>query len=96
VQAHTRAELRCNTTIPFPCVSSQGVGTANKGLRYNFSADDGLTWNNDHTVLLLPETNVAARYYSARTVPIDDQYVGTVFLSGGVSFLKVNLDRVAK
>ena len=73
-----------------------GVGTANKGLRYNFSADDGLTWNNDNTALLLPETNVAARYYSARTVQIDDQHVGTVFVNGGVYFLKVNLDRVAR
>ena len=73
-----------------------GVGTSNKGLRYNFSADDGLTWNNDNTALLLPETNVAARYYSARTVQIDDQHVGTVFVNGGVYFLKVNLDRVAK
>ena len=73
-----------------------GVGTANKGLRYNFSADDGLTWNNDNTALLLPETNVAARYYSARTVQLDEQHVATVFVHGGVSFLKVSLDRVAK
>ena len=73
-----------------------GVGTANKGLSYNFSADDGLTWNNDNTALLLPETNIAARYYSARTVQIDDQHIGTVFVHGGVSYLKVNLDRVAK
>ena len=73
-----------------------GVGTANKGLRYNVSADDGLSWNNDNTALLLPETNVAARYYSARTVQLDEQHVGTVFVHGGVSFLKVNLDRVAK
>lgn len=73
-----------------------GVGTANKGLSYNFSADDGLTWNNDKTALLLPETKVAARYYSARTVQIDDQHIGTVFVHGGVSFLKVSLDRVAK
>ena len=72
-----------------------GVGTANKGLSYNFSADDGLTWNNDTTTVLLPERNIAARYYSARTVQLDEQHVGTVFLSGGVYFLKVNLDRVA-
>ncbi|MFM9961827.1 MAG: sialidase family protein [Planctomycetaceae bacterium] len=73
-----------------------GVGTANKGLRYNFSADDGLTWNNENTALLLPEANVAARYYSARTVQIDDQHIGTVLVHGGLSFLKVSLDRVAK
>lgn len=74
-----------------------GVGTANKGLRYNFSADDGQTWNTGHTVTLLPETNIAARYYSARTIQVDDQHVGTVYLSGStVYFLKVPLDRVAK
>ena len=73
-----------------------GVGTANKGLRYNFSADDGQTWNTD-TVTLLSETNIAARYYSARTIQIDDQHIGTVYLSGStVHFLKVRIDRVAK
>lgn len=73
-----------------------GVGTANKGLSYNFSADDGLTWNNDHTTVLLPDRNIAARYYSARTVQLDDQHVGTVFLSSGVHFLKVRLDQIAR
>lgn len=73
-----------------------GVGTANKGLSYNVSADDGLTWNNDHTTVLLPDRNIAARYYSARTVPLDEQHVGTVFLSGGVQFLKVSLARIAE
>lgn len=73
-----------------------GVGTMNKGLQYNFSADDGLTWNNDHTVILLPDTSIAARYYSARTIQISEQEIGTVFLSKGVKFLKVAIDRVAK
>ena len=74
-----------------------GVGTANKGLRYNVSADDGETWNTGHSVTLLPETNVAARYYSARTIQVDDQHIGTVYLSGStVYFLKVPVDRVAK
>jgi hypothetical protein len=46
---------------------------------------------------LLPDTPVAARYYSARTVPLCDNHVGTVYLSGSaVHFLKVELDRVAK
>jgi epsilon-lactone hydrolase len=73
-----------------------GVGTANKGLRYNFSADDGKSWNPD-AVTLLPGTDIAARYYSARTIQIDDQHVGTVYLSGStVYFLKVRIDRVAK
>lgn len=73
-----------------------GVGTANKGLSYNYSGDDGLTWNNDRTVVLLPERNIAARYYSARTVQIDDHHVGTTFVSGGVQFLKVSLDRLKR
>lgn len=73
-----------------------GVGTANKGLSYNASTDDGLTWNNNHTVVLLPERSIAARYYSARTVQIDDEHVGTVFLSGGVQFLKVPIERLIK
>ncbi len=74
-----------------------GVGHDNQGLRYNFSADDGQTWNGDHTVTLLPDTKIAARYYSARTIQIDPQHVGTVYMnSAGVHFLKVPLDRIAK
>ena len=76
---------------------SWGVGRANKGLRYNFSSDDGCTWNNDGMVTLLPETAVTARYYSARTIQLDQQHVGTVFMnSQGVYFLRISLDRVAK
>lgn len=71
-----------------------GVGTDNRGLRYNLSADDGQTWNS--TVLLLPETKIAARYYSARSVQVDEGHVGTVFLGPGVQFLKVRLDRLSK
>jgi len=74
-----------------------GVGHTNKGLSYNFSADDGLTWNNDKTIVLLPELQIAARYYSARTIQLDDQHVGTVFMNReGVHFLKVGIDRIAK
>jgi hypothetical protein len=72
-----------------------GVGTANKGLRYNASTDDGQTWNAGQTVTLLPETNIAARYYSARTIQIDDQHIGTVYLSGStVYILRVSVDRL--
>lgn len=72
-----------------------GVGTNNKGLRYNFSADDGQTWNTGHAVTLLPESNIAARYYSARTIQVDDQHIGTVYLSGStVHFLKISVDRL--
>jgi hypothetical protein len=71
-----------------------GIGGDNKGLRYNLSSDDGQTWNADQTVILLPETNITARYYSARTIQIDDEHVGTVFMNGqGVHFLKVEIAR---
>jgi len=73
-----------------------GVGNTNQGLSYNYSADDGVTWNNDETVVLLPDRKIAARYYSARTVQLDDEHVGTVFLSGGVSYLRVPIKQVAK
>lgn len=74
-----------------------GVGHANKGLSYNFSDDDGLTWNNDKTVVLLPEMPISARYYSARTIQLDKQHIGTVFMNGGgVHFLKVGIGRVAR
>lgn len=73
-----------------------GVGTANKGLRFNSSADDGQTWTQE-AVVLLPKSNIAARYYSARTIQIDEQHIGTVYLSGStVYFLKVRLQRVVK
>lgn len=73
-----------------------GVGNDNKGLRYNLSSDDGRTWHNGSTVVLLPETDISARYYSARTIQIDAQHVGTVFMNrNGVHFLKVGLDRLA-
>lgn len=72
-----------------------GVGHKNKGLRYNFSADDGQTWNQE-TVVLLPETGITARYYSARTLQLDEEHVGTVFMNPqGVHFLKVSLNRIA-
>ena len=73
-----------------------GVGHKNQGLRYNLSSDDGQTWNQE-TVTLLPDTPIAARYYSGRTIALDEQHVGTVFMnSKGVHFLKVDVDRLAK
>ena len=74
-----------------------GIGNDNKGLRYNLSSDDGRTWNAERTVVLLPKTNISARYYSARTIQLDDQHVGTVFMNrDGVHFVKVRLDRLAQ
>lgn len=73
-----------------------GVGTTNKGLRYSSSADDGQTWTQE-AVTLLPETSIAARYYSARTIQIDEQHIGSVYLSGStVYFLKVRIQRVVQ
>ena len=72
-----------------------GIGNDNRGLRFNLSLDDGKTWQQDRTVVLLPETSIAARYYSARTVQLDENHVGTVFMNkSGVHFLRVNLDRL--
>jgi len=74
-----------------------GVGHKNVGLQYNLSTDDGQTWHTDNTVTLLPETSIAARYYSARTIQLDDRHIGTVFMNRqGVHFLKVRLDRLTK
>lgn len=71
-----------------------GVGHTNKGLHYDISNDDGQTWHNDRTVVLLPETSIAARYYSARTIQLDERHAGTVFMNGqGVQFLRVSLAR---
>ena len=70
-----------------------GVGSANKGLRYNLSEDDGQTWK--PTVTLLPDTPITARYYSARTVALDKHHVGTVYLTGStVNFQKVPIEHL--
>jgi len=72
-----------------------GIGHDNRGLRFNLSSDDGRTWDAARTVILLPETAIAARYYSARTIQLDEQHVGTVFMNGsGVHFLRTNLSRL--
>lgn len=74
-----------------------GIGRHNKGLRYNLSPDDGRTWNAETTVVLLPDTKIKARYYSARTLQLDARHVGSVFTnSEGVHFLRVSLDRLAR
>ena len=40
-----------------------GIGNDNQGLRYNLSLDDGRTWDAERTVVLLPETSIAARLF---------------------------------
>jgi len=96
--ARDNAEGRFLTTLSDGRVLvTWGVGNQNKGLRYNLSADDGATWSSDRTVILLPNTDVTARYYSARTVQLDGKHVGSVFMnSRGVHFLKVALDRLTR
>lgn len=72
-----------------------GRGHGNRGLSYNLSLDDGQAWDAKRTVVLLPETPVTARYYSARTIQLDAGHVGTVFMNrDGVHFLKVPLSRL--
>ncbi len=74
-----------------------GVGNENRGLHYNFSADDGVVWNRGRTATLLPDTHAIARFYSARTVQVDAHSIGTVFMNReGVHFLRAEIDRVAK
>lgn len=74
-----------------------GRGQKNMGLSYNLSDDDGVTWDAQRTKVLLPKTAVTARYYSARTVQIDQQHVGTVFMNRqGVHFLKVPVSRLSQ
>jgi len=75
-------------------VVTWGVGLDNKGLRYNVSKDEGESWSS--TVTILPQTGVAARYYSARSVELNDKEIGTVFVGNGVRFLKVRLDEIMK
>ena len=59
-------------------------------------SDDGRTWSAEQTVILLADTSIAARYYSARTIQLDDQHVGTVFMNrDGVHFIKVSLARLS-
>ena len=72
-----------------------GIGNKNQGLRYNLSTDDGQTWDANRTKILLPKTAITARYYSARTIQVDDQNVGTVFMNrDGVHYLKVPIKRL--
>ncbi|MBM79616.1 MAG: hypothetical protein CMJ78_03355 [Planctomycetaceae bacterium] len=71
-----------------------GIGHKNKGLRFNLSTDDGMTWDEKRTRILLPDTDVKARYYSARTIQLDPDHVGAVFMnSSGVYFLPVAIKR---
>ena len=74
-----------------------GVGNDNQGLRYNLALDNGKTWKSTRSVTLLANTPISARYYSARTVQLDDRSVGTVFMnSNGVHFLRVPLSVLDK
>jgi hypothetical protein len=72
-----------------------GVGNDNTGLRYAISNDDGLTWS--PPIVLLEKTKITARYYSARTIQLDEKHVGTVFMNrAGVHFVRVAIKRFAQ
>jgi len=96
--ARDNAEGRYLTTLADGRVLvTWGIGHDNHGLRYHLSSDDGRTWNPERTVILLPELPIAARYYSARTIQLDERHVGTVFMNGdGVHFLRVRLERLTR
>ena len=76
-------------------VVTWGSGHKNKGLHFNYSPDNGLTWNSE-AVVLLPDTAILARYYSARAIQIDADHIAMVYMNGsGVYFLKVALTQLA-
>ncbi|MBG86045.1 MAG: hypothetical protein CMO80_03985 [Verrucomicrobiales bacterium] len=75
-------------------VVTWGVGHKNKGLHFNYSPNNGKTWNKE-PVVLLPDTPIAARYYSARAVQLDTGHLGVVYMNRtGVYFLNVTLDEI--
>ncbi|MGB0579645.1 MAG: hypothetical protein ACPGVU_08095 [Limisphaerales bacterium] len=71
-----------------------GVGQKNKGLHFNHSPDNGRTWNANPTVLL-PDTPITARYYSARAIQLDAEHIAVVYMNRtGVYFLKVPIGKI--
>jgi hypothetical protein len=66
-----------------------GEGRANKGFRLSLLTDDGRAWNADRPYHRLPDMEVAARFGSPRTVPLDEQHLGTVFFNrDGLYFVR--------
>ena len=77
-------------------VVTWGVGHKNRGLHFNLSPDNGKNWNKE-SLVLLPDTPIAARYYSARAVQLDAGHIGVVYMNrSGVYFLKVSLGQFGK
>ena len=72
-------------------VITWGIDRDNKGIRYNVSKDDGLTWGATRHVL--KENDVTARYGSPRTVQLGKNLVGTVYFNRfGLYLIRVTLD----
>ena len=72
-------------------VLTWGVGTDNKGIRYNVLADDGQTWG--ATQHVLKENDVTARYGSPRTVQLGKNKIGTVYFNRfGLYLIRVTLN----
>jgi len=72
-------------------VLTWGIDRDNKGIRYNVSQDDGLTWGATRHVL--KENDVTARYGSPRTVQLGKNLIGTVYFNRfGLYMIRVKLD----
>ncbi len=72
-------------------VLTWGVGTDNKGIRYNVSTDDGQTWGVTRHVL--KQNDVTARYGSPRTVQLGKNKIGTVYFNRfGLYLIRVTLN----
>lgn len=80
------------------CLAPSGRPEPSRGIHYNISLDaGGAEWDASRTVVLLPDVECVGRWYSPRTVQIDDKWLGTCFVRGpqatmeGVFFVKVPL-----
>ena len=72
-------------------VLTWGKDRDNKGIRYNVSRDDGLTWGATRHVL--PANDITARYGSPRTVQLGSNRIGTVYFNRfGLYMIRVSLD----
>jgi hypothetical protein len=66
-------------------------------MHYCISKDDGKTWDAESAVTILADTMIVGRYYQPKTIQLDDDTLGTVFIKGpqstmeGIFFVKVPL-----
>lgn len=68
-----------------------------QGIHYCISKDSGETWDAESAVTIMPDTMIVGRYYQPKTLQLDDDTLGTVFIRGpqtemeGIFFVKVPL-----